>query len=157
MKYKIIFFITLVCYTGRPYAQRYQSIRPGQQWTDTDGKPIQAHSPQIFVKDGVYYWYGENKERTAMGTNVWTWGVRAYRSTDFYNWEDLGLIIPPDTVNPTSPLHYSQTLDRPHIVYNRATGKWVCWVKSMDTDGYFVILQADQFEGPYTLVKSLKP
>ena len=138
-------------------AQTYRSIRPGERWVDTKGNPIHAHSPQIFEKDGVYYWYGENKERTTAGSNVWTWGIRAYRSTDFYNWEDLGLIIPPDTVNPTSPLHYSQTLDRPHILYNKATQKWVCWVKSMDTDGYFVILQAPRFEGPYTLVRSLKP
>ena len=82
-------------------------------------------------------------EVPALGSNVWTWGIRAYRSTDFYNWEDMGLIIPPDTINPTSPLHYSQTLDRPHILHNPRTSKWVCWIKSMDTDGYFVIMQAD--------------
>ena len=138
-------------------AQQYNCVRPGQRWLDTKGNPIHAHSPQIFVKDGVYYWYGENKEHTTMGSNVWTWGIRAYRSHDFYNWEDMGLIIEPDTVNPLSPLHYSQTLDRPHILYNKVTDKWVCWIKSMDTDGFFVILQADRFEGPYRIVKSLKP
>ena len=83
----------------------------------------------------MYYWYGENKEFTTLGSNVWTWGIRAYRSRDFYNWDDLGLIIPPDTLNATSPLHFSQTLDRPHILYNKVTRKWVCWIKSMDTDG----------------------
>ena len=138
-------------------AQAYNSIRPGQRWLDTKGEPIHAHSPQIFEQNGVYYWYGENKEHTVAGSNVWTWGIRAYRSTDFYNWEDLGLIIEPDTVDALSPLHYSQTLDRPHILYNKKTQKWVCWIKSMDTDGYFVILQADRFEGPYSIVKSLKP
>jgi len=138
-------------------AQTYNSIRPGERWLDTEGKPIHAHGFQIFQQDGVYYWYGENKEHTHLGSNVWTWGVRAYRSTDFYNWEDMGLIIQPDTVNALSPLHFSQTLDRPHILYNKNTKKWVCWIKSMDTDGFFVILQADQFEGPYSIVKSLKP
>lgn len=138
-------------------ANGYHSVRPGEMWLDTDGKPIQAHAPQMMVKDGVYYWYGENKEKTVSGSNVWTWGVRAYRSTDFYNWEDLGLIIPPDTVNPLSPLHYTQSLDRPHILYNKKTSKWVCWIKSMDTDGYFVVLRADRFAGPYTLVRSFKP
>ena len=93
----------------------------------------------------MYYWYGENKEFTTLGSNVWTWGIRAYRSRDFYNWDDLGLIIPPDTLNATSPLHFSQTLDRPHILYNKVTRKWVCWIKSMDTDGYFVIMQADRW------------
>lgn len=155
---RLAFFIMLSVVGLLPVgAQAYNSVRPGQLWLDTDGKPIQAHAPQILVKDGVYYWYGENKEKTTLGSNVWTWGIRAYRSTDFYNWEDLGLIIKPDTVNPLSPLHYSQTLDRPHIIYNRKTGKWVCWIKSMDTDGYFVIMQADRFEGPYTLVRSFKP
>ena len=152
----IVFFLCImaVCPAG---AQTYQSVRPGQTWCDTKGRPIHAHSPQIFCQDGTYYWYGENKEHTTMGSNVWTWGIRAYRSRDFYNWEDMGLIIKPDTINPLSPLHYSQTLDRPHILYNKSTRKWVCWIKSMDTDGYFVILQADRFEGPYSIVKSLKP
>ena len=67
----------------------------------------------------MYYWYGENKEFTTLGSNVWTWGIRAYRSRDFYNWDDLGLIIPPDTLNAMSPLHFSQTLDRPHMLYNK--------------------------------------
>ena len=138
-------------------AQTYHSIKSGQRWLDTKGKPIHAHGFQIFEHDGTYYWYGENKEHTKLGSNVWTWGIRAYRSKDFYNWEDMGLIIEPDTVNALSPLHYSQTLDRPHIWFNKKTGKWVCWIKSMDTDGFFVILQADRFEGPYQLVKSLKP
>lgn len=136
-------------------AQRYSSIRPGQKWLDTEGKPIHAHGFQIFEKDGTYYWYGENKEHTHLNSNVWTWGIRAYRSKDFYIWEDLGLIIPPDTTDVKSPLHYSQTLDRP--LYNKNTKKWVCWIKSMDTDGYFVILQSDNFEEPYNVVKSLKP
>ena len=156
---QIVLLVVLVSFVWAPGgAQTYQSIRPGQLWLDTDGKPIQAHGFQIFAADdGTYYWYGENKEHTHLGSNVWTWGVRAYKSTDFYNWQDLGLIIEPDTVNALSPLHYSQTLDRPHILHNKKTGKWVCWIKSMDTDGFFVILQADRFEGPYTIVKSLKP
>lgn len=54
-------------------AQRYSSIRPGQKWLDTEGKPIQAHGFQIFEKDGTYYWYGENKEHTHLNSNVWTW------------------------------------------------------------------------------------
>lgn len=135
----------------------YTSIKPGQIWLDTNGKPIQAHGFQVMEKDGTYYWYGENKELTTHGSHVWTYGIRCYRSKDFYNWEDCGLIIPPDTVNTLSPLHYSQTLDRPHIVYAPKTGKYVCWIKSMDEDGYFVILQADNILGPYKYIRSLKP
>lgn len=137
--------------------QLYTSIKPGQVWLDTNGKPIQAHGFQVMEDNGTYYWYGENKELTTLGSPVWTYGIRCYRSTDFYNWEDCGLIIPPDTINKLSPLHYSQTLDRPHIVRSPKTGKYVCWIKSMDEDGYFVILQADNILGPYEYVRSLKP
>lgn len=135
----------------------YSSIRPGELWVDTNGKPIQAHGFQIMEKDGTYYWYGENKEFTTRGSHVWTWGIRCYKSTDLYNWTDCGLIIKPDTVNSLSPLHYTQSLDRPHIIYNKATNKYVCWIKSMDEDGYFVIMQANDFLGPYTYVRSIKP
>lgn len=37
-------------------------FKPGQVWLDTQGKVIQAHSAGILYKDGVYYWYGENKD-----------------------------------------------------------------------------------------------
>ena len=137
--------------------QPYTSIKPGQIWLDTNGKPIQAHGFQVMEKDGTYYWYGENKEFTTLGSHVWTYGIRCYRSKDFYNWEDCGLIIKPDTTDYLSPLHFSQTLDRPHIVYAPKTRKYVCWIKSMDEDGYFVILQADDILGPYRYVRSLKP
>ncbi|MDO4285035.1 MAG: hypothetical protein Q4C60_06825 [Eubacteriales bacterium] len=66
------------------------SIRPGQEWLDTEGKPIQAHGFSVFYKDGLYYWYGENKEHTKKGGKIWHWGVRCYTSADLYNWEDRG-------------------------------------------------------------------
>jgi hypothetical protein len=31
---------------------------------DTNGARIQAHGGSILYPDGVFYWYGENKERT---------------------------------------------------------------------------------------------
>lgn len=46
----------------------YDSFRPGQVWLDTEGKPIQAHGGSVIYVDGIYYWYGENKEFTD-GTN----------------------------------------------------------------------------------------
>ena len=32
--------------------------------------------------DGVYYWYGENKEKSTGDNNIWHWGIRCYTSTD---------------------------------------------------------------------------
>lgn len=138
---------------------QYSSIRSGEVWVDNNGKPIHAHGFQIFYneKDSTYYWYGENKQDALQGTSRMFGGVRLYTSKDFYNWTDRGLIITPDTINPMSPIHYSQKLERPHIIYCKKTDKYVCWAKSQDTDGYFVILEADNFTGPYTFVRNMKP
>lgn len=138
----------------------YTSIRPGQVWLDTEGKRIQAHGGSIFYENGKYYWYGENKEKTDGKNGVWHWGVRMYESRDLYNWKDLGLIIPPEPDKPESPLHPTACMDRPHIIYNAATKKYVCWLKIMEKDGSqrSTVLTAGALTGPYTMVRTgLKP
>ncbi len=136
-------------------SNRYNSIRPGQVWLDTEGKRIQAHGGSVMYWDGAYYWYGENKEFTDPKKGIWHWGVRCYKSTDLYNWEDLGLIIPPNTEDSTSSIHPTSMMDRPHIIYNRKTNKFVCWLKIMERDGSQseTVLTADQLTGPYTIVR----
>lgn len=137
----------------------YDSIRPGQIWLDTKGERIQAHGGSVMYLDGLYYWYGENKEKTTGKNSVWHWGVRCYCSSDLYNWEDKGLIIPPEE-NPASSLHPHSMMDRPHIIYNQLTRKFVCWLKIMHPDGTqtVTILTADHILGPYTKVREgLRP
>ncbi|MFJ4029602.1 family 43 glycosylhydrolase [Paenarthrobacter sp. NPDC089989] len=132
------------------------SIKPGQPWLDTNGNRIQAHGGSMLYEDGTFYWYGENKERTTPGSGIWHWGVRAYSSVDLYNWKDEGLIIPPVEDDPSSPLHPARFMDRPHIIYNSSTRKYVCWIKIMEADGSqrSTILTADSFLGPYEIVNS---
>ena len=134
----------------------YSSIRPGKVWLDTNGKRIQAHGGSVRFENGTYYWYGENKEFTDGKNGVWTWGVRCYSSRDLYNWRDEGLIIPPDLQDKDSPLHPSSMLDRPHILYNARTKKYVCWCKIMNRDGTQTetVLTADRLLGPYTIVRT---
>lgn len=66
---------------------KYNSIYPGKEWLDTNGKPIQAHGFQVFYNEDkkLWYWYGENKEDTKRGGTVWTKGIRYYTSKDLYN------------------------------------------------------------------------
>jgi hypothetical protein len=132
------------------------AIHPGKPWLDTDGNRIQAHGGSMHHEHGAFYWYGENKERTKPGSGVWHWGVRCYSSTDLYNWNDEGLIIPPDLDDPSSPLHPAQKMDRPHIVYNAMTDTYVCWLKVMgDGDTQSVtILTAPTLLGPYNVARS---
>lgn len=135
---------------------KYDRFYPGKPWLDTNGKRIQAHGGSVFYENGVYYWYGENKEKTDGKSDIWHWGIRCYSSCDLYNWEDLGLIIPPDLKNKQSALHPSSFTDRPHIVYNARTKKYVCWLKQMhwhDGSQTETVLAADKIIGPYTVVR----
>ena len=141
-----------------------KKIYPGRIWLDTNGNPIQAHGFSVFYsqEDGVYYWYGENKEKTLGGENntVWHWGVRCYRSGDLCAWEDMGLIIPPQPEDLFSPLHPTYCMDRPHILHCPNTGKYVAWLKIMcdATSQFMAVMEADRFLGPYRFVsKVYKP
>ncbi|PZQ90716.1 MAG: hypothetical protein DI534_05840 [Leifsonia xyli] len=131
-----------------------RTIRPGAVMRDTAGNRIQAHGGGIFRDGDTFYLYGENKERTVEGADIWHWGVRAYSSTDLVNWEDRGLIIPPEPDDETSPLHPTSMMDRPHILFNEATGKYVCWLKIMGRNNVqtYTIMTADAFLGPYRQV-----
>ncbi len=130
------------------------AIYPGKPWFDTEGKRIQAHGGAVLYEDGTYYWYGENKDRTDGKNGIWTWGIRAYASKDLYNWEDLGLIIKPEFEDETSNLYPTMRVDRPHILKNPVTGKYVCWIKLSGDEACFLILEADKFLGPYEIVAS---
>ena len=129
----------------------YTSIRPGRLWLDTDGNPIEAHGGSLFYENDVFYWYGENKEYTDGVSKIWTWGIKYYSSLDLYNWKYEGYLIEPDTEDENSMLHPFRRMDRPHIIYNQRTGKYICWLKYSGEDACFVILTAKQFQGPYKI------
>lgn len=140
--------------------EKRNAFYPGRIWLDTSGNRIQAHGGSVIVVDGVYYWYGENKEKTDGKNGIWHWGVRCYASTDLYNWEDKGIIIPPEPEDENSSLHPSACMDRPHIIYNQRTKKYVCWLKIMNKDQTQseTVLTADDILGPYTKVREgLRP
>ena len=140
----------------------YDAFYPGQVWLDTNGNRIQAHGGSLIYLDGVYYWYGENKgKKTDKAAGIWHWGVRYYASTDLYNWEDRGLLIPPVTDDPNSSLHPTSMMDRPHIIYNARTQK-ICLLaenygEKTRRRPKQCLRQTPSF-GPYTIVREkLRP
>ena len=128
------------------------SIKPGQIWLDNNGQRIQAHGGSIIVVDRTFYWYGENKEKTTGENDIWHNGVKCYSSQDLYNWYDEGIIIKPDYNDVSSPLHPTAMMDRPHIIYNEKTKKYIAWLKIMGEPPYFTVLQADHILGPYEII-----
>ena len=78
-----------------PGAHAYAHFAPGAEWDDTSGTPIQAHGGDMLFQDGVYYWYGEDKNTVTHDDDgiprVNVIGISVYASTDLYNWTDEGL------------------------------------------------------------------
>lgn len=130
-----------------------KTIKPGKVWLDTKGERIQAHGACVYYEDGVYYWIGEDKSHTSKKGKIWTWGIHCYSSTDLCNWTDEGLIVPPNTEDKHSVLHPYRKLDRPHLMRNPHTGKYVMWVKYCDDKPHFTVLTAECLKGPYTIVQ----
>lgn len=135
----------------------YNSIKPGKVWLDTDGNRIQAHGGSVISADGKYYLVGENKEKSTPESGVWHNGVRLYSSEDLYNWKAEGIILPPED-DPENPLHPKQYMDRPHIIYNKKTDKFVMWIKIMSKeylgDQYMVVAIADKITDRFKVLYS---
>jgi hypothetical protein len=144
-------------------SEGYSSFHPGKSWYDTDGNKIQAHGGGILKVGDTYYWYGEHKGgKTTFRpkSRVDVIGVSCYSSKDLYNWKYEGLALPATPNDTTSPLHPSNVLERPKVVYNPNTKKYVMWVKNEDA-GYTwnkaMRAVSDHPTGPFSVVLNEKP
>lgn len=107
-------------------------LENGAIWRDTDGNIIHAHGGHMLFKDGWYYWYGENR----MDDNY----VSCYRSVDLMNWEFRNNILTTNSntqrirVRTDLSLKNEESrsgkvnLERPKVLFNEKTGKYVLWV-----------------------------
>lgn len=128
-------------------------ITPGSPWADTTGKHINAHGGCVVVHDGTYYWFGE--DRTGMTSN----GVSCYSSADLLNWQRKGLVMKTSDAN--DPVTGKCILERPKVIFNDATGKWVMYSHWEDGTGYgearVCVAVADQVDGEYQFVDTFRP
>lgn len=137
-----------------------KSFTPGAIWKDNNGVPINAHGGGILYDDGTYYWFGEHKTEGRAG-NVAQVGVHCYSSTDLYNWTDRGIALSVSD-DPASDIVKGCILERPKVIYNQKTGKYVMYfhleLKGM---GYAAartgVAVSDKVTGPYKFLKSLRP
>jgi len=100
-------------------------------WLDTDGNIINASDGGIIYVDGKYYWYGMALRplpvaRFGEGGQTTKVGVVMYSSTDLYNWKYEGVILRCSD-DPKSPLYGPMRFERPKIIYNDKTNKFVLW------------------------------
>lgn len=138
------------------------SIRSGLEWVDTEGKLIQAHGGGMLYDNGVYYWYGENKDTITSfpGLRTEVIGVSCYSSKDLYNWTNHGVVLPAVEDDPDHPMHTSKVAERPKVLYNDVTGKYVMWLHIDDAlyqKAHVGVAVSDYPTGPFTFRESFRP
>lgn len=157
MKFKYSILISFLC--SVVFGQN-NSFTPGKVWKDTDGVHINAHGGGVIFVDGTYYWYGEFKTE-GKGGNTALKGVSCYSSKDLYNWHNEGIVLKVED-DPNSEITKGCIMERPKVVFNKKTGKYVLWFhlelkgKGYDTARAAVAI-SDSPKGPFTYKKSYRP
>jgi len=141
------------------HQQRTQFFQD-QPWPDDKGVHINAHGGGVMYYGGKYYWFGEfypgKKNRAPQVT-----GISCYSSTDLYNWKSEGIALA--RVNdPKSEITEGCIMERPKVIFNAKTGKFVMWFHlELKGQGYKAsragVAVADKPTGPYTYLRSERP
>jgi unsaturated chondroitin disaccharide hydrolase len=135
--------------------QNKNAFTPGTVWLDNNGNHINAHGGGVIYSGNKYYWFGEKRGRTASE------GVSVYSSEDLYNWksEGLALALQADT---TSEISRGCIIERPKVLYNAKTHKYVMWFHlELKGQGYkgarAAVAVSDKVTGPYQYIESFRP
>lgn len=151
-------------------------IMTGVPLYDDNGGLVQAHGGGLVrdEKTGRYYWYGEARGASEVPERLrryadWGWrvGVACYSSADLYNWKYEGLALEMLEDSDEAPLEYpasdirvGEVLERPKVIYNEKTGKYVMWMH-IDNGWYGYsragVAVADSPAGPFTYLGSFRP
>jgi hypothetical protein len=135
------------------------SFNPGKLWLDTDGEHINAHGGGFFFYDNKYYWFGEHKISGKEGNKAMV-GVRVYSSKDLYNWKNEGVALQVSN-DLNSKLIKGCIIERPKVIYNKKTKKFVMWFHhELKDQGYEAALTgvavSDNVAGPYNYIDSFR-
>lgn len=140
----------------------------GKVWKDTKGNVINAHGGGLLFHNGVYYWFGEIKKGKTWLVPDQQWedyrvpagGVSCYSSKDLMNWKYEGVALPSLIGNPGHDLDTSKVIERPKVIYNKRTKKFVMWMH-VDANDYSYsqagVAISDKPTGPYKYMGSVKP
>ena len=136
--------------------QEAKEIRPMEIWPDNAGVHVNAHGGGILYHEGTYYWYGENKSDTTSSAMV---GIMCYSSPNLTDWKNEGAVLPVVTNDTTSEITQGCIMERPKVIYNEKTGKFVMWFHlELKGKGYAAarsaVAVADRPTGPFKYLRS---
>jgi hypothetical protein len=138
---------------------RYNRVPVRQQWLDTEGAVIQAHGGgflEMADTDGtpIYYWIGEDKGHNRAAFI----GVTLYSSKDLLNWDFRGTLLAADYKNVA--LLPNKVIERPKLIYNEKTGKYVLWAHWESKDysaSQIAVATSDTVDGEYEFIGHWRP
>lgn len=137
--------------------QKEKTIASGKVWRDTDGNVINAHGGGILFREGKYYWFGEHRPESGFVTEK---GINCYSSTDLYHWkyEGVSLAVSQEA---GSDIEKGCIMERPKVIYNEKTGKYVMWLHlELKGQGYgparAAVAVSDSPTGPYRFIRSCR-
>ncbi|MFB7454150.1 RICIN domain-containing protein [Streptomyces sp. NPDC056194] len=132
--------------------QSKDTITNATQFKDTDGNGVHAHGGGVIKVGSTYYWFGEN--RSADNTFK---AVSVYRSTDLKNWEFRRNVL----TQASAPELGKANIERPKVIYNDATGKYVMWMHKENGTDYneasAAVATSDTVDGDYAWQGSFRP
>ncbi|MFI5820898.1 RICIN domain-containing protein [Streptomyces rishiriensis] len=138
--------------TAGPVQAAPMTIANGTQFKDTSGNPVHAHGGGVLKVGSYYYWFGENRN----ADNTFRY-VDAYRSTDLKNWEFRNHVL---TQSSASELA-TANIERPKVMYNASTGKFVMWMHKENGVDYSearaAVAVSDTVDGNYSWRGSFRP
>jgi hypothetical protein len=165
------FLMLLLLIKSSVLAQQNKTSMPMEQgaiWKDMDGNAINAHGAGVLYHDGMYYLFGEIKKGPTRLVPGQSWeayrvdagGVSCYASKDLVHWQYKGVALATNTTDSLHDLHISKVIERPKVIYNRRTGKFVMWMH-IDKEDYSYaragVAVSENPAGPYRYIESVRP
>jgi len=147
------FFSLLISliFTANALAQ-WTTIQNGKLWLDTEGRPVQAHAPGFVKMGDVWYMVGEDR------SNPWNPDVNLYSSRDLVHWQFEKKIIENGVTTPQ--LGNTRMIERPKLMYNPQTQKFVVWCHYESKDysaSEAACFECDSVNGSYRFIWGGRP
>src|SRR6266496_3842084 len=129
-------------------------VHNGGFWCPENGAAvIQGHGGSVLQVGDTYYWYGEDKSHNGASFR----SVTIYSSKDLAHWSFVTHALTIDS----HPELADAKIERPKVLYNATTGKYVLWghkeVAANYNEAKVAVAVSDTPDGHFTYLGSFRP